>query len=143
MTSRPIRRAQLIAVALLAAVLFVSFLAVRADPGRALLAGLIDGLAVGIALGVTRLVPSYDEAWDEFGEATLVTYLFGFFALLYYALRGERPSAFFVVEAAAGTLSYAMLAFVPLLTWIQADLLLFAGTFGGWLLSGIFRPVCE
>jgi hypothetical protein len=57
-----------------------------------------------------------------------------------YWVRREAPSAFFLIECAAGTLSYAMLAFVPPLTWLGADLMLFAGTFTGWFFSGLFRP---
>lgn len=102
--------------------------------------GLADGLAVGVTLGATGLAGSYDESWDEFWEATGLTYLLGALALLIYLARRERPSAFFVVECAAGSVSYLMLLFVPPLTWLGADLLLFAGTFTGWLLSGLFRP---
>ena len=50
---------------------------------------------------------------------------------------------FRLAKCAAGTLSYCMLAFVPPLTWLGADLLLFVGTFVGWFFSGIFRPGYE
>lgn len=119
-------------------VLSVELVALR--PSRAVWIGLIDGLAVGTVLGATGLVRSYDESWDEFWEATTLSYLFGIFAVLIYWIRRESPSAFFLVECAAGTLSYCMLAFVPPLTWLGADLMLFVGTFVGWFFSGIFRP---
>jgi hypothetical protein len=108
----------------------------RWAPGIAL----ADGLLVGTVLGATGLVRSYDESWDEFWEATSLTYLLGILALVVYFFRRETPSAFFLVECAAGTVGYLMLLFVPPLTWLAADLLLFVGTFAGWLCSGFFRP---
>ncbi len=123
----------------LGAFLVGSLLLVRSHPGLAPWAGLVDGLSVGIVLGATGLIRSYDESWDEFWEATTLTYLLGILAVLVYWLRRESPSAFFLVECVAGTLSYLMLAFVPPLTWLAADLLLFVGTFLGWLFSGFFR----
>jgi hypothetical protein len=132
-------RAWLVVLAL-AALLIGSLAAVRRWPGAAPWIGLADGLAVGVGLGASRLVPSYDESYDEFWEATLLTYLLGVFAVLVYWLRKERPSAFFLVECAAGTIGYLMLLFVPLLLWLSADLLLYFGTLVGWLFSGFFRP---
>lgn len=123
-----------------AALLAGSLALVAARPGWSPGLGLADGLAVGIMLGATGMVGSYDECWDEFWEATGLTYVLGVLALLVYLARRETPSAFFVVECAAGSMSYLMLLFVPPLTWLAADLLLFAGTFAGWLLSGLFRP---
>jgi hypothetical protein len=120
--------------------LVLSVWVVSIRPGWAVGIGLLDGLAVGTVLGATGLVRSYDESWDEFWEATTLSYLFGILAVLVYWLRREQPSSFFLVECAAGTLSYAMLAFVPPLTWLGADLMLFVGTFTGWFFSGIFRP---
>ena len=120
--------------------LVCSVLLVAARPGRAVALGLVDGLAVGIVLGATGLVRSYDESWDEFWEATTLAYLLGILSILIYIARREPPSTFFLIECAAGTLSYAMLAFVPPLTWLGADLMLFTGTFVGWFLSGLFRP---
>ena len=102
--------------------------------------GLCVGLVVGVALGASGLVGSYDECWDEFWEATALSYLLGVLAVAVYLVRRERPGAFVVVESAAGTLAYLMLLFIPPLTWLGADLLLYAGTFAGWLLSGLFRP---
>lgn len=105
-------------------------------PGIALL----DGLMVGLTMGATGLVRSYDESWDEFRDATVLAYLLGLLALLVYAARREPPSAFFVVECVAGMIADAMLLFVPLSVWIGTDLLLYAGTFAGWLASGMLRP---
>ena len=124
----------------LAAALVVSVAVVASRPGWAVGLGLVDGLAVGGVLGATGLVRSYDESWDEFFEATALSYLLGILAVVVYIARRESPSAFFLIECAAGTLSYVMLAFVPPLTWLGADLMLFVGTFVGWFFSGIFRP---
>lgn len=101
--------------------------------------GLVDGLTVGTTLGATGLLRSYDESWDEFFESTVLCYLLGFLALFVYWFRRETPSAFFLIECAAGTLSYVMLAFVPPVTWLGVDLLLYFGTFVGWFFSGLFR----
>jgi hypothetical protein len=117
-----------------------SVLLVAARPGWAVWIGLVDGLSVGTILGATGLVRSYDESWDEFWEGTTLAYLLGVLAIVVYWLRKEPPSAFFLIECAAGTLSYGMLAFVPPLTWLGADLMLFVGTFTGWFFSGLFRP---
>lgn len=102
--------------------------------------GLLDGLAVGTTLGATGLVRTYDDAWDEFFESIALCYFLGVFALIIYAFRRESPSPFFLVQCAAGSLSYVMLAFVPPLTWLGVDLLLYVGTFVGWFFSGLFRP---
>jgi len=120
--------------------LIVSVAVVARRPGWSPWIGLLDGLAVGTTLGATGLVRSYDESWDEFFEATALCYVLGVFALAVYWFRRESPSAFFLVECAAGTLSYVMLAFVPPLTWLGVDLLLFVGTFVGWFFSGVLRP---
>jgi hypothetical protein len=100
----------------------------------------MDGLAVGIGLGSAGLVRSYDESWDEFWETTAQVYLFGPLSLLLYWIRKETPSAFFWVGLAAELMSYLMLCFVSPIIWLAADLMLFLGTFVGWLLSGFFRP---
>jgi hypothetical protein len=117
-----------------------SILLVAARPRWATGIAFVDGLSVGLCLGATGLVKGYDDSWDEFFETTALTYLLGFFALFVYLFRRETPSAFFWVECAAGTISYIMLFFVPPLSWLGADLLLFVGTFVGWFFSGIFRP---
>jgi hypothetical protein len=127
-------------LALLAVWLVSSLYIVKLRPDWATWIGLVDGLSVGGVLGATGLVRSYDESWDEFFEATALCYILGILAILVYWVRREAPSAFFLIECAAGTLSYAMLAFVPPLTWLGADLMLFAGTFTGWFFSGLFRP---
>jgi hypothetical protein len=124
----------------LACALGGSLAVVAARPGWSPWVALVDGLLVGTVLGATGLVRSYDESWDEFWEATTLTYLLGILALVVYFFRRECPSAFFLVECAAGTVSYLMLLFVPPLTWLAADLLMFVGTFAGWFFSGLFRP---
>ena len=137
---RRTKHGRLIVFGLLIASLGLSCALVAVKPDRAIWIGLVDGLAVGTVLGATGLVRSYDESWDEFFEATLLAYLLGVLSLLIYWARREAPSAFFLIECAAGTLSYLMLAFVPPLTWLGADLMLFVGTFIGWFFSGLFRP---
>jgi hypothetical protein len=133
-------RRQAAALAGVGVALAISLAAVAARPAWAPVVALLDGLTVGTVLGAVGLVRSYDESWDEFREATVLAYVLGVLALAVYALRREPPSAFFVVECAAGSIAEAMLLFVPLSTWIGVDLLLYAGTFAGWLASGIFRP---
>jgi hypothetical protein len=140
MAKKSVLRTRFLIFAILIAGLGLSLLLVAQKPERATWIGLFDGLAVGVVLGATGLVRSYDESWDEFFEATTYAYLFGILAVVVYWLRREQPSAFFLIECAAGTLSYAMLAFVPPITWLGADLMLFAGTFAGWFFSGLFRP---
>jgi hypothetical protein len=120
--------------------LVLSVAVVARRPGWSPWVGLLDGLAVGTTLGATGLVRSYDESWDEFFEATALCYFLGVLAILVYWFRRESPSAFFLIESAAGSLSWLMLAFVPPVTWLAVDLLLFAGTFVGWFFSGLFRP---
>jgi hypothetical protein len=120
--------------------LCISLFVLRLEPGWAMWIGLADGLAVGTVLGATGLIPDYDYAWDEFWQATALTYMLGIFALLVYWARRETPSAFFWVELAAGSVGYSMLLFVSPLQWLAADSLLFAGTFVGWLMSGFFKP---
>ena len=134
------RRSTFPALAALALFLISSLLLMRWHTYWAPGLGLLDGLVIGAVLGATGLVRSYDESWDEFFEATMWSYLLGIFAVVVYWLRRESPSAFFWVECAAGTLSYLTLTFVPPITWLAADLLLFAGTFAGWFFSGLFRP---
>jgi hypothetical protein len=125
-------------------ILFLIFVAslmlARWRPNLAPWIGMLDGLAVGIGLGAAGLVRSYDESWDEFWETTAQVYLIGPLSLLHYWFRKETPSAFFWVGLAAELMSYIMLCFVPPLIWLAADLMLFFGTFVGWLLSGFFRP---
>ena len=144
MTARRRRRIRIPRLVLtliaLAVTLAGSLVVVRGHPDWAPGVGLIDGLAVGIALGATGLIRSYDDSWDEFWQTTGITYLLGIFAIFVFWIRQESPSAFFWVECVAATISYLMLLFVPPLIWLGADLLLFAGTFIGWLLSGLFRP---
>jgi hypothetical protein len=129
-----------IAIGSIGLLLGLSLLFVKLRPGWAVWIALVDGLSVGTILGAVGLIPSYDDSWDEFFEATALACLLGVVALLVYLLRRERPSAFFLVECAAGTVSYLMLLFVPPLQWLGADLMLFAGTFVGWFFSGLFRP---
>jgi hypothetical protein len=128
------------AAAILIALLIASMAVAARKPEWSPWIGLVDGLTVGATLGATGLVRSYDESWDEFFESAVLCYLLGFFALLVYWFRRETPSAFFLIECAAGTLSYLLLAFVPPLTWLGVDLLLYTCTFIGWFFSGLFRP---
>lgn len=118
--------------------LSLALIAIR--PAWAPWIGLVDGLVVGIGLGAGGLVRSYDDSWDEFFETVALTYFLGFLALFVYLFRRETPSAFFWIEFTAGLIGYAMLLFVPLTTWLVADLLLFGGTFFGWFFSGLFGP---
>ena len=120
--------------------LAASLLLVSVRPSWILWIALVDGLVVGIVLGATGLARSYDDSWDEFWETAAIAYLFGIFSLLIYWIRRESPSAFFIVECAAGFIGYLMLLFVPPLEWIAADSILFLGTFVGWFFSGFFRP---
>lgn len=120
--------------------LAVSLAAVSRIPRWAPWIGFADGLAVGTVMGATGLLRSYDESWDEFFETAALTFFLGVFALIVYWIRRETPSAFFVVECAAGIIGYLMLLFIPPLEWIGVDSLLFFGTFLGWFFSGLFRP---
>lgn len=134
------RRRKGAAVTVVGAVLLLSLALVARRPTYAPGAALIDGLLIGGVLGAVGLIRSYDDSWDEFRDATILAYVFGVFALAIYALRREPPSAFFVVQCAAGVVANVMLFFVPLTTWLGTDLLLYVGTFAGWLISGVFRP---
>ena len=138
--ARAAKVSRYVLLSLLIGWLACSLLLVAQKPDRAVWIGFVDGLSVGTVLGATGLVRSYDESWDEFFEATAYAYILGVLALLIYWARREAPSAFFLIECAAGTLSYVMLTFVPPLTWLGADLMLFVGTFTGWFFSGLFRP---
>lgn len=136
MSNRRIWRPLLCLFAFLAA----SYWLISRRPGWAPWIGLVDGLAVGTVLGATGLVRSYDDSWDEFWQTTTLAYLLGVFAVFYYWLRRESPSAFFWVECVAAFMGYFMLFYVPPLVWLTTDWLLFLGTFVGWFFSGFFRP---
>jgi len=121
------------------AILALSLALVAARPSWAPGVALVEGLLLGTALGAWGLVPSYDSAWDEFWESTALALLLGAAAVLACWARRERPSAFFLLECAAGTASWILLLFVPPIAWLGADLLLFAGVFTGWFFSSLFR----
>ena len=124
----------------LAAFLAIFLFVLRQRPEWALGIGFLQGLAVGTVAGAARLVASYDEAWPDFWHTIGLAAVLGIFSLIVYWLRQEEPSAFFWLAWAASLVGYAMLFFVPPLVWIQADLLIWVGTFTGWFFSSLLRP---
>lgn len=124
----------------LAAFLGTSLLVLSVQPAWAIGIGFLQGLAVGTVVGATGLVASYDDAWPDFWHTIGMAAILGIFSLVIYWIKQEEPSAFFWVAWAASIVGYAMLFFVPVLTWIAADLLIWLGTFTGWFFSGLFRP---
>ena len=124
----------------LATFLALSLVLVSRRPEWALWIGLLDGLALGTVVGATGLVASYDDAWPDFWHTIGLAAVLGIFSLIVYWIRQEEPSAFFWIAWATSLVGYAMLFFVPLFTWVQADLLIWLGAFTGWFFSGLFRP---
>jgi hypothetical protein len=124
----------------LAVFLGTSLFILSKQPGWALGIGLLQGLAVGTVVGATGLVASYDDAWPDFWHTIGMAAILGIFSLVVYWIKQEEPSAFFWVAWAASLVGYSMLFFVPVLTWVAADLLIWLGTFTGWFFSGLLRP---
>ena len=118
----------------------ICLLIVSKRPDWALWVGLVEGLGVGTVAGASGLVASYDEAWPDFWHTIGMAAVLGPFSLIVYWMRQEEPSAFFWISLAASLTGYAMLAFVPYVNWVAADLLIWVGTFTGWLFSSLFRP---
>ena len=120
--------------------LVLCLLVVSRRPDYALWIGLVEGLVVGTVVGAAGLLASYDDAWPDFWHTIGMAAILGPLSLLVYWLRQEEPSAFYWISLAASLTGYAMLAFVPYVNWVAADLLIWLGTFTGWFFSSLFRP---